>query len=98
MSQVQQKPGKPTHTASCYADEVNPMLFAGQKAREVWQRITTPKFFAQRIGARCRWVRRELHESCIFPSCSLRDRLHRSVRDAHNSPPFAEAVADSPST
>src|SRR5262245_65957845 len=98
MSQFQQKSGKPTHTAPCYADEVNPMLFGGQKSREVWQRITTPKSFAQRIGACSTCIRRELYESCIFPSCSPRDQLHRSARGARNSPPFAGAIADFPST
>ncbi len=50
------------------------MLFGGQKSRQVWQRITTPKFFARRIGARSSRFRRELHDWCIFLSCSPRDQ------------------------
>src|SRR4030095_7568884 len=97
VSQLDEKPGKTAHTASRNTDEVNPTLFGGQKSRQVWQRITTPKFFARRISPRRSCFRRELHESCIFPSCSPRDQLRRSARDVHNSPPFAVAVAGFPS-
>src|SRR5262245_17602180 len=72
MSQLDKKPGKSTHTASGDADEVNSMFFGSQKSRQVWQRITPPKFFTRRIGARSSCFRPELHESCIFPSCSPR--------------------------
>src|SRR6476469_7145829 len=96
VSQLNEKPGKTAHTASRNTDEVNPMLFGGQKSRQVWQWITTPRFFALRIGARGSCFRRELHEWYIFQSCSPRDQLHLSAQGAHNSPPFAVAVAGFP--
>src|SRR5262249_16921568 len=73
MSQLNQKSGKTAHTASCNPDEVDPMLFGSQKSRQVRQWITMPKFLARRIGARDSCFRRQLHESCISPSCSPRD-------------------------
>src|SRR5215211_851886 len=96
VSQLDEKPSQTAHAASGNADEVNLMLFGGQKPRQVWQSITTPKFLARRIGARGSWFRRELHEWYIFQSCSPRDQLHQSVRDPHSSPPFAVAVAGFP--
>src|SRR5580765_1232785 len=96
VSQLDEKPGKAAHTASRNTNKVNPMLFGGQKSRQVWQRITTPKILARRIGTRCSCFRRGLHEWYIFQSCSPRDQLHLSARDAHNSPPFAVAVAGFP--
>src|SRR5512132_1279418 len=96
VSQLDEKPGKTAHTASRNTDKVNPMLFGGQKSRQAWKRITTPKFLVRRIGACGSCFRRELHEWYIFQSRSLRDQLHRSARDAHNSQPFAVAAAGLP--
>src|SRR5262245_43814607 len=48
VTQFDEKPGKTAHTASRNTDEVNPMLFHGQKSRQIWQRITSPKFVGRR--------------------------------------------------
>src|ERR1700758_1398893 len=78
VSQLDEKPSKTAHAASGYTDEMNPMLFSGQKSRQVWQRTTTPTF-ERRTGVRGSCFRHDLHESCIFPSCSPRDQLHLSA-------------------
>src|SRR4030095_2565719 len=78
VSHIDEKPCKTAHTASRNTDKVNPMLFGGQKSRQIWKCITTPKFLVRRIGARGSCFRREFHEWYIFPSCSPRDQLHRS--------------------
>src|SRR5437588_1701145 len=49
VSQLDEKPGKTAHTASRNTDEMNPVLFGGEKSRQVWQRITPPKGFARRL-------------------------------------------------
>src|SRR3954453_4200593 len=97
VSQLDEKPGKTAHTATCNADKVNLMLFGGQKPRQIGQH-TTPRILARRIGTHGSdsRFRRELHDWYIFRSCLPRDQLHRSEQDAHNSPPFAVAVEGFP--
>src|SRR4029077_2464535 len=70
VSQLDEKPGKTAHTASCNTDKVNPMLFGGQESRQVWKRITTPKFLVRRIGAGGSCSRGDRLECYICPSCS----------------------------
>src|SRR6476659_8404005 len=68
VSQFDQKPGETAHTASRNTNKVNPMLFSGQKSRQVWQHITTPNILARRIRARRSRFRRELHDWYISQS------------------------------
>src|SRR6476661_8096782 len=85
VSQLNEKPGKTAHTASRNTDEVNPMLFGGQKSRQVWQWITTPKFFALRIGA---------HASCCSRSgFSTSSRMLRASNSPERSACFRRIAA-----
>ena len=68
VSQLDQKPCKTANTASRNTYKVDPMLFRGQKSRQVWQHIPTPNILARRIGARGSCFRRELHDWYIFQS------------------------------
>jgi hypothetical protein len=36
VSQLDEKPGQTAHTAARYTNKMNPMLFSGQKSRQVW--------------------------------------------------------------
>ena len=93
VSELDEKSCETAHAASRHTDEMNPMVFARQKSRQIGQRLATAKFFARRTGACGSCFRRELHESHIFPSCSPRGQLHLSARAARNSPPFVGGVA-----
>src|SRR5262245_3517982 len=66
VSQRNEKPCETAHTASRHADQVNLMLFTGQKSRQVRYRLAAWKFFATRIAACGSCFRREIHEWVYF--------------------------------
>src|SRR5215469_9862684 len=85
VPELDEKPRETAHAASRYANEMNPVVFTGQKSRQIGQRLPSTKFFGCRAGGRGNCFRRELHESHIFPSCSPRSQLHLWARAARNS-------------